>query len=152
MSPLAATAKGTGNNSSDCQEGARYRNIVASYLHGSLLPKNPALADFLIRTAVERKYGSFSPGTRTTPTPSSPASTPPALKRDKSASCRGKWPYAQLQPEHNEPADSPYLTMRASTIFGAPGSVCSVPSKVNPLRTEGVRMPCGQILADHAAK
>ena len=36
---------------------------MASYLHGSLLPKNPALADFLIRTAVERKYGSFTPGT-----------------------------------------------------------------------------------------
>ena len=60
--PLGTTARGTGNNSSDGQEGARYRNIVASYLHGSLLPKNPALADFLIRTAVERKFGSFSPG------------------------------------------------------------------------------------------
>ncbi len=59
---LGSTAKGTGNNSSDGQEGARYRNIVASYLHGSLLPKNPALADFLISTAVERKYGSFQPG------------------------------------------------------------------------------------------
>lgn len=62
LAPLGSSAKGTGNNSSDGQEGARYRNIVASYLHGSLLPKNPALADFLIRTAVERKYGSFSPG------------------------------------------------------------------------------------------
>jgi len=63
VEPLGTTAKGTGNNSTDGQEGARYRNIVASYLHGSLLPKNPALADFLIRTAVERKYGSFTPGT-----------------------------------------------------------------------------------------
>ena len=62
VSPLGTTPKGTGNNTNDGQEGARYRNIVASYLHGSLLPKNPALADFLIRTAVERKYGSFSPG------------------------------------------------------------------------------------------
>ena len=60
--PLGTTAKGTGNNSKDGQEGARYRNIVASYLHGSLLPKNPAIADYLIRTAVERKYGSFTPG------------------------------------------------------------------------------------------
>ncbi|WP_279293846.1 type 1 glutamine amidotransferase [Arthrobacter humicola] len=63
VEPLGTTAKGTGNNSTDGQEGARYRNIVASYLHGSLLPKNPALADFLIRTAVERRYGSFTPGT-----------------------------------------------------------------------------------------
>ncbi|WP_281506795.1 type 1 glutamine amidotransferase [Arthrobacter rhizosphaerae] len=59
---LGTTAKGTGNNSSDGQEGARYKNIVASYLHGSLLPKNPAIADFLISTAVERKYGSFTAG------------------------------------------------------------------------------------------
>ena len=62
VEPLGTVAKGTGNNSSDGHEGARYRNIVASYLHGSLLPKNPALADFLIRTAVERKYGTFMPG------------------------------------------------------------------------------------------
>jgi CobQ-like glutamine amidotransferase family enzyme len=47
---------------SDGHEGARYNNIVASYLHGSLLPKNPAIADFLIRTAAERKYGTFVPG------------------------------------------------------------------------------------------
>ena len=40
-----------------------YRNAFGCYMHGSLLPKNPALADFLIKTAVERKYGSFSPGT-----------------------------------------------------------------------------------------
>lgn len=63
VAPLGTVAKGTGNNSSDGQEGARYRNIVASYLHGSLLPKNPAIADYLIRTAAERKYGSFTPGT-----------------------------------------------------------------------------------------
>ena len=61
--PLGTVAKGTGNNSSDGHEGARYRNIVASYLHGSLLPKNPAISDFLIRTAAERKYGAFIPGT-----------------------------------------------------------------------------------------
>ncbi|MFJ5694648.1 type 1 glutamine amidotransferase [Arthrobacter sp. NPDC093125] len=62
VKPLGAVEKGTGNNSKDGHEGARYRNIVASYLHGSLLPKNPAVADYLIRTAVERKYGSFTPG------------------------------------------------------------------------------------------
>ena len=60
--PLGTVAKGTGNNSSDGHEGARYRNIVASYLHGSLLPKNPAIADFLIRTAAERRFGTFVPG------------------------------------------------------------------------------------------
>lgn len=60
--PLGTVPKGMGNNSSDGHEGARYRNIVASYLHGSLLPKNPAIADFLIRTAAERKFGAFQPG------------------------------------------------------------------------------------------
>ncbi|MFD5278020.1 type 1 glutamine amidotransferase [Pseudarthrobacter sp. NPDC058362] len=60
--PLGTVAKGRGNNSSDGHEGARYRNVVASYLHGSLLPKNPAIADFLIRTAAERKFGTFAPG------------------------------------------------------------------------------------------
>nr|WP_308113603.1 glutamine amidotransferase [Arthrobacter sp. ISL-30] len=60
--PLGMVSKGAGNNSKDGHEGARYRNVVASYLHGSLLPKNPAIADFLIRTAAERKYGTFLPG------------------------------------------------------------------------------------------
>ncbi|NJC22236.1 hypothetical protein BJ994_001312 [Arthrobacter pigmenti] len=60
--PLATVTKGEGNNSTDNHEGARHLNIVASYLHGSLLPKNPAVADFLIEQAVTRKYGSFEPG------------------------------------------------------------------------------------------
>ncbi|GAA4037112.1 glutamine amidotransferase [Arthrobacter methylotrophus] len=63
VEPLGTVSKGAGNNSKDGHEGARHRNVVASYLHGSLLPKNPAIADFLIRTAVERKYGTFVPGT-----------------------------------------------------------------------------------------
>ncbi|HKU31665.1 type 1 glutamine amidotransferase [Arthrobacter sp. NyZ413] len=62
VEPLGTVSKGAGNNSKDGHEGARHRNVVASYLHGSLLPKNPAIADFLIRTAVERKYGTFVPG------------------------------------------------------------------------------------------
>ncbi|MFJ4025843.1 type 1 glutamine amidotransferase [Paenarthrobacter sp. NPDC089989] len=62
VEPLGTVTKGAGNNSKDGHEGARYRNVVASYLHGSLLPKNPAIADFLIKTAAERKFGSFVPG------------------------------------------------------------------------------------------
>ena len=38
-------------------EGARYRNAFGSYLHGPLLPKNPAFADRLISLALERRYG-----------------------------------------------------------------------------------------------
>ena len=59
--PLGRVIKGAGNNGQDDSEGVRYRNIVASYLHGSLLPKNPAIADFLIEKAVTKKYGDYAP-------------------------------------------------------------------------------------------
>jgi CobQ-like glutamine amidotransferase family enzyme len=59
--PLGKVIKGAGNNGQDETEGVRYRNVIASYLHGSLLPKNPNVADFLIEKAVTRKYGEFTP-------------------------------------------------------------------------------------------
>ena len=52
---------GTGNNGEDHTEGARVGNVIGTYMHGSLLPKNPAVADFLIRAAVTRRYGEFEP-------------------------------------------------------------------------------------------
>lgn len=54
-------ADGTGNNGSDHTEGARKYNVIGTYMHGSVLPKNPRLADFLIRKAAEHRYGSFEP-------------------------------------------------------------------------------------------
>lgn len=57
VKPLAKTVLGFGNNSVQKVEGARYKNIFASYTHGSLLPKNPHLADLLIGTALRNKYG-----------------------------------------------------------------------------------------------
>ena len=57
--PLAKVRLGAGNNGQDETEGARQHNIIGSYLHGSLLPKNPLIADFLIETAAVRKFGSF---------------------------------------------------------------------------------------------
>ena len=60
VEPFATVVKGVGNNSKDGYEGARYKNVIGTYLHGSLLPKNPKLADFLIYTAVMKKYGDFS--------------------------------------------------------------------------------------------
>jgi lipid II isoglutaminyl synthase (glutamine-hydrolysing) len=59
--PLGKVIKGAGNNGQDDTEGARYKNVIASYLHGSLLPKNPAIADFLIEKAAIRKFGDFTP-------------------------------------------------------------------------------------------
>jgi CobQ-like glutamine amidotransferase family enzyme len=61
VQPLGMVLKGAGNNGQDGTEGARYRNVLASYLHGSLLPKNPAIADFLIEKAIIKKYGDFTP-------------------------------------------------------------------------------------------
>lgn len=58
--PFASVIRGAGNNSKDGHEGVLYKNVIGTYLHGSILPKNPAVADFLIKTAVKRKYGSFS--------------------------------------------------------------------------------------------
>lgn len=58
--PLAEVIKGAGNNGHDATEGARFHNVIGSYLHGSLLPKNPQIADFLLKKAVMKKYGDFT--------------------------------------------------------------------------------------------
>ncbi|MGE5595381.1 MAG: type 1 glutamine amidotransferase [Hyphomicrobiales bacterium] len=55
--PFGRVKRGFGNNAEDGTEGARYKNAVGTYLHGSLLPKNPALADELILAALRRRYG-----------------------------------------------------------------------------------------------
>jgi len=57
MSAFGRVVKGAGNNGEDGSEGVFYKNCIGTYLHGPLLPKNPKLADFLIKTAVGRKYG-----------------------------------------------------------------------------------------------
>jgi len=54
--PLGKVIRGFGNNGKDGYEGARYKNCFGTYLHGSLLPKNPHFADYLIQLALERKY------------------------------------------------------------------------------------------------
>ena len=61
VTPLGQVIKGAGNNGQDASEGARYHNVIGSYIHGSLLPKNPVLADFLIEKAVIKKCGEFTP-------------------------------------------------------------------------------------------
>jgi hypothetical protein len=55
--PFGRVKRGAGNNHEDGSEGARRKNAVGTYLHGSLLPKNPRLADRLILTALRRRYG-----------------------------------------------------------------------------------------------
>lgn len=58
VEPLAEVMVGHGNNGEDGTEGAVYLNTIGSYLHGSLLPKNPWLADWLILQALRRRFGS----------------------------------------------------------------------------------------------
>ncbi len=59
VTPLGKVIRGFGNNGEDGFEGARYKNVFCSYSHGSLLPKNPALADELITLALKQKYRDF---------------------------------------------------------------------------------------------
>lgn len=55
--PLGKVLKGFGNNATDHTEGAIYRHAYGTYMHGSLLPKNPHFADHLITLALQHKYG-----------------------------------------------------------------------------------------------
>ncbi len=51
---------GTGNNRNDKTEGAMYNNVFGTYLHGALLPKNPAFCDYLLKAAISRKLNDNS--------------------------------------------------------------------------------------------
>lgn len=55
--PMGKVRVGRGNNGKDGTEGAIYKNAVGCYLHGSLLPKNPALADWLLLAGLTRRHG-----------------------------------------------------------------------------------------------
>lgn len=55
--PFARVPRGMGNNGTDGTEGARHNNVIGTYLHGSVLPKNPAVADHMIAIAVQRRFG-----------------------------------------------------------------------------------------------
>ena len=54
--PFGKVLYGNGNNGEDGFEGVEYKNVYGTYLHGPLLPKNPAFSDKIIRKALERKY------------------------------------------------------------------------------------------------
>ncbi len=55
--PIAKVVVGNGNNAKDGGEGGRKNNVFGTYLHGSVLPKNPHFTDYLIKKALEVKYG-----------------------------------------------------------------------------------------------
>lgn len=57
LKPMGKVLHGHGNNGTDGTEGARYKNVFATYAHGCLLPKNPVLCDHILKIALERKFG-----------------------------------------------------------------------------------------------
>lgn len=56
MQPFAKVIMGGGNNGQDGYEGAVYKNAIGCYFHGPLLPKNPKVADWILRKALKVKY------------------------------------------------------------------------------------------------
>jgi lipid II isoglutaminyl synthase (glutamine-hydrolysing) len=55
--PLGRVVSGFGNNGRDGYEGVRRGNMIGTYLHGPLLPKNAWLADRLTALALARREG-----------------------------------------------------------------------------------------------
>lgn len=55
--PLGNVVYGNGNNKEDKTEGVIYKNVIGTNLYGPLLPKNPQITDYIIKKALERKYG-----------------------------------------------------------------------------------------------
>ena len=59
VSPLGTVLQGYGNNGEDGTEGARYKNVFGAYCHGPMLPKNPKFADFILQTAISRRFPGY---------------------------------------------------------------------------------------------
>lgn len=59
--PLGRVLSGHGNDGESGSEGAVIGRVIATYLHGPLLPKNPWVADLLLQWALEHRYGSAPP-------------------------------------------------------------------------------------------
>lgn len=55
--PFGKVFFGLGNTGKSGYEGVVYKNVIATYLHGPLLPKNPHVCDYLLERALKRKYG-----------------------------------------------------------------------------------------------
>ena len=54
--PFGKVLYGNGNSFGDEKEGFFLGNVIATYLHGPLLSKNPEITDYIIKYCLERKY------------------------------------------------------------------------------------------------
>lgn len=57
--PLGRVLCGNGNDGTSGYEGVVYKNVIATHLHGPLLPKNPMLCDYILSCAMSKKYAKF---------------------------------------------------------------------------------------------
>lgn len=55
--PFGKVLYGFGNDGESGYEGVIYKNVIGTYLHGPLLPKNPQVCDYLLEKAIKRRYG-----------------------------------------------------------------------------------------------
>jgi len=60
LKPLGKATTGNGNNGDDLYEGAAHGTVYGTYLHGSILPKNPHFADELLTKALARRHGAVA--------------------------------------------------------------------------------------------
>ena len=58
--PLGRVLFGHGNDGETGEEGCLFKNVLGTYVHGPLLPKNPGVADWLLSRALERRFGDGS--------------------------------------------------------------------------------------------
>lgn len=58
--PLGEVLCGNGNCSKSKHEGYFEKNVIATYMHGPCLSKNPELSDYIIGYCLDRKYGSHA--------------------------------------------------------------------------------------------
>ena len=54
--PFGDVLYGNGNKFGDDKEGFFLKNVIATYLHGPLLSKNPDVSDYIIKYCLDRKY------------------------------------------------------------------------------------------------
>ncbi len=54
--PFGKVLSGNGNKFEDTEEGFFNKNVLATYLHGPLLSKNPVLTDYIIKYCLDKKY------------------------------------------------------------------------------------------------
>lgn len=57
--PLGKVLYGNGNADNSGFDGVIYKNLIGTYLHGPLLPKNPELCDYIMAKALKRRYSDF---------------------------------------------------------------------------------------------